>query len=221
MSTLEDLKTLLDGSQGEAIDVPHPNQHKKIETTPMTNWRRSELPSDFEKNQLGALLYVEDADREDFGRPKTYITGQIVRQVVLDEYNEPVGDPDYALMTKVSNPELRNKDVASGKIRPFGCREQRKRFPAVFAELEAKLARDGEDLPIAFLDEVPPHVVQILIAKGVKTVQAFASYQKKDLDALRDTLKAHKLHARVNFVEKYRDQAREKIGLTSTPAKAA
>jgi hypothetical protein len=43
------------------------------------------------------------------------------------------------------------------------------------------------------------------------------------MDALRDTLKAHKLHARVAFVEKYRDQARDKVGMSApqTPAKAA
>lgn len=208
MSALEELKTLLDGSQGEALDVPHPNQIKNTVMTPLTKWHRSELPSDFELNQLGAPEFDMET-----GKPKTFVSGQIVRTEKFDDYNEPIGEIEYAVLHKVNNPKLNFKDTSSTRVHPFTVKDMRRRFPAAFAEFEDKLKASGTPLPIALLDTVPPFVVQLLFVRGAKTIEDFAAYTKKQIEDLKTDLKAKKMDARVAYVERYRDQARAKVGI--------
>lgn len=218
---LEDLKALLDGAHGEAIDVPHPATMKNTEMTAMTKWYRSELPTDFETNMLGGVIMVESDGDPDYGKPLSYVKGMISREVVLDAYNEPVGDPKYVVLTKVDNPKMKNKDIASELIRASSARELRRRFRRVFTEFETNMQRAKTPLPIALLDDVPFHVVQILITKGCKTVNDFANYSEPLMDALRVTLEAYKLHARVAYLDSYREKARDKIGWVAPKQKAA
>lgn len=215
----EDLKALIDGAQGEALDVPHPNQLKNTEKTALTRWHRSEKPSDFEANMLGAPLFIQDEGSPDWGKPLTYVSGQINRIVVMDDYHEPMGEPGYVVLHKVTNPKAKNADISSAKIGAFGTRDLRRRFPAAFVEFEAKLKAEGTPLPIALLDEVPPHVIHMLITKGCKGVQQFADYGEDEMRAMKITLEAQKMNARVPFLTKYRDMAREKVGWVETEVK--
>lgn len=209
----EELKALIDGSQGEAIDVPHPNQFKKQEMKSLTKWHRSELPSDFERNALGGPLMIEDPEDPHFGRPLTYVYAEIVSMTLLDAYDEPVGDPIYSVQVKITNPKFKIDDISSHRVRAFTVKELRRRFPAAFAEFERNLGADK--LPIALLDDVPPHVLQQLqTAMGIKKVMEFAMFDDKALKALRSKLEAAKLHARIPYIEKYREAARLKVGYT-------
>jgi hypothetical protein len=214
----EDLKALIDGAQGEALDVPHPNQLKNTEKTAITRWHRSEKTSDFETNMLGGPLHVQDEGSPDWGKPLTYVSGQINRVVIMDDYHEPMGEPEYVMLHKVANPKAKNADISSAKIGSFGTRDLRRRFPAAFAEFEVKLKAEGTPLPIALLDEVPPHVIHMLITKGCKTVQQFADYDDDEMRAMKITLEAQKMNARVPFLVKYRDQARAKVGYVEPEA---
>lgn len=207
MSALTDeLRTLLDGSNGEALDVPHPNQIKDVRITPMTRWHRAERAGDYENNEFGAPAYTESGER------LTYVTGQVQRMQSFDEYQEPIGEPEYLVAHKVTNPKIANKDTATTPISAFTCRDLRKRFPGALAEFEAKMVRDGVDLPIALLDDVPPHVITHIRAKGGNTVQAFAAFTKKQTDELKASLEASKMHARIPYVERYKEMAQAKIG---------
>jgi hypothetical protein len=217
---LEDLKALIDGAQGEALDVPHPNQQKNTEMTALTRWHRSEATSDFEMNMLGGPELVKTEGSPDWGKPLTYVRGQINRVTVMDEYSEPVGEPAHVVLHRLDNPKAKTKDISSSKIGAFNCRELRRRFPEAFAEFERKMNAEGTPLPIALLDEVPPHVIQILMAKGTSTIEQFAAYATKDMKALETTLSSHKMNARIPYLPKYRDQAREKIGYTEQRASA-
>lgn len=218
MSALEELKNLLDGSQGESIDVPHPNKFKNTLMTPLTDWHRSEMPGDFELNNLGGPLIIEDRESADWGKPLTYVKGQVASVVVLDAYGEQVGETQYVVLHKVTNPKVTNKDTSSSMIGAFTARDLARRFPSAFAQFEDHLRANGSPLPIALLHEVPPHVITMLTVKGVKTVESFASFTEKQMNDLKASLKASKMDARVPYVEKYRDQARTKVGYVEPEA---
>ncbi len=216
----EDLKALIDGAQGEALDVPHPNKLKNTEMTALTKWHRAERPGDFETNNVGGPLFVQDDSSPDWGKPLTYVKGQISRVTVLDEYGEPMGEPEYVVLHKIDNPKIKNNDISSSLIDPFGARDLRRRFPAAFVEFEAKLRAERTPLPIALLDDIPPHVIHILMIKGTKTADAFAAYGDEQMAAVKTTLEAQKMNARIPFLEKYRELARAKVGYVA-PAEAA
>lgn len=213
MSELSDaIKTLIDGAQGEALDVPHPNTLKNTEMTALTRWHRSEFPADFETNMLGAPEVVRDHTSQDFGKPLTYVRGQINRVTVLDGYNEAVGEPEYVVLHKVENPKVTDRDTSSSLIGPMNCRDLRRRFPGAFDEFEAKLRQEGTPYPIALLDDVPSHVIALLASRGTRTIEAFAAFGDAEMASLKATLEAVKLHARVPYLQKYLEMARAKVG---------
>ncbi len=220
MSALEELKTLLDGAQGEAIDAPHPNTFKNTVTTPLTAWHRSESPADAETNSLGGPLLVEDRDSPYWGRPLTYVMGQIVSVVVLDKWSEQVGETRYDVLHKVANPKMTNKDTSSSRFGPFSAMDLMKRFPDAFVEFETKLRQAGTPLPIAILKDIPPHVLQLLLVIGTKTVEELAAYGDKEMANLKTRLEAMKMHQRVPYIDRYREFARAKVGYAEPSTEA-
>lgn len=188
---IEDLVRELRGNDAETLDVPHPSK-LEIETTPITGWHPSTFPADPNEPHKGS----------------EGVRGQIVKVVQLDEYREPVGDPAYDMMHRYPG----SGDISSTRISPGEVRNLRKRFPGAFTQFEELMEHRGEDLPIAFLDDVPPEVLYIVKVMGAPTIKDFAAFDEKQMKALEKRLHDHKLAGRARYMNDYRERARAKVG---------
>lgn len=199
MSDINDLVRALRQNDAESLDVPHPARIKNVMVTPLTTWVDSRADSDYEYDQRG--------------RATCAVKGQIRRIEHLDDYHEPIGEVIYDMMHKFGTPERQSKDESSSRITPESSRGLRLRFPEAFEQFEQRMERDGTELPIQFLDDVPPEVLKIIKVMGAHTIRDFAEFDAEQMQTLVQNLNDHKFANRARFADRYRQTARDRVGL--------
>lgn len=205
---VEALAGLMNQSQGETIDVPHPTEIKDVRVVPLNaDWHNSALKADSEKD--------DDGDRQ-----FNIVKGRICEITHMDEYGEPLGEARLILQHKYGTPTRQSKDISATAIKPDVVRSLKARFPTAFAEMETKLLREGRELPIVLLDNVPPEVVQVIYAMGIRTVRQFAEFDEAQTEALVAKLQQFKMASRVNYVPDYLKRARDLTPTASTAKRA-
>lgn len=202
------LQSLVNQSAGEVLDVPHPVDIANVQIRELSGWHDSALKTDWHKEEDGDWI-------------KTVVKGRIAEVVNLDAYGEPLGAPQLILQHKYGHPTRQSKDVSTTNIQAHEIRKLKERFPGAFQEYELKLLRERGPIPLALLDSVPPEVIGIIRTLGAATVQDLAAFEDADMARLVEKLHGHKMAARVNFVESYRDRARELTGWQAGTAETA
>lgn len=199
---IEALQGIMNQSQGETLEVPHPVDIPNTKTEALTNWHNSVLKPDREKD--------EDGDWK-----TDIVRARIVYISWLDQYNEPVGEKKLAIEHKYVHPVRTSKDTSINVLKPSEIRKFKERFPGAFQEFEMNLLRKREDFPLVLLDSVPPEVLQVLHTLGVRTIRQFAEYGENELAKLQEKLISHKMAARANYITEYWQRAKETVGDTA------
>lgn len=205
---IEALQGIMNQAQGETLDVPHPSDIKNVREVPLTDWYFSMLKPDSRKD--------DDGDRH-----HDVVSGRICEITHIDEFGEPLGQSKLVLQHKYGTAQRQSKDVSVTAIKPNVIRDLKTRFPKAFDELEMKLLREGADLPIVLLDNVPPEVVQVIMTMSIRTIRQFAEFDETQIETLLGKLHHHKMAARANFVLDYLQRAKERAGMPSAPVKRA
>lgn len=203
---IESLQAIMNQSQGETIDCPHPADIKDVRVNALTEWHYSVLKSDSYKDDEGE-------------RHHDCVSGRICEIAHMDAYGEPLGEPRLVLQHKYGTPTRQSKDVSVTAIKPQEVRALKARFPGAFAELDLKIAREGRETPLVLLDSIPPEVVQVIYTMGTRTVRQLAEFDETQIETLLSKLHSHKMAARANFVMDYIQRARERVGVAATPAR--
>ncbi len=205
---IEALQGIMNQANGETLNVPHPVDVKNVKTIPQTEWHYSTLKSDSYKDDEG-------------DRHFNVVSGRLILNTHLDEYNEPLGEPRLMLEHKYSHPTRQSKDVSVTAVKPQEIRALKERFPGAFSEYELVLLRKGEDLPLALLDSVPPEVLQVAHTMGARTIRDLAEFDDEKITVLTAKLEAAKLNARIPYIRGYIARAKEKAPATAKRSKAA
>ena len=201
---VRELSQNVNRNDAESLDVPHPMSFRNVLESQLTGWYKSEHESD---HSIDAGTMTR----------KTSTQAQMVRLEHLDEYQEPIGEPQYLLKVKYGTPDRKSHDVSAELIKPHGVMAQRQRFPTVFAEAEKKIAANASDLPIVFLDNVPPEVVTLIYVLGGRSIRDFVGWDQKQIKSLEAELRNKKHDNRIPYIPRYLEKAREKLqglGLT-------
>lgn len=205
---IEALQGIMNQSQGETLDVPHPTEIKDVRENPLSGWHYSPLKADSRRDN--------DGDRH-----HDVVQGRICEIVHMDEFGEPIGDARLVLQHKYSMPDRQSKDISVTALKPHVIRGLKERFPKAFDEMDSKLTREGRDFPLVLLDSVPPDVIQVIATMGVRTIRQFAEFDDAQIDKLLEKLHQHKMAARANYVAEYLQRAKDRAGVHTAPVKRA
>jgi len=203
---VQTLKQSLNRNDAESLEVPHPKDMKQIMETALSGWVKSEDPADCEKDSSGRPM-----------PSMTAVLGQVRKLEHVDDYGDPVGEPQYIVAHRYSVTSRPSDDVSISRITPVTVKNLRSRFPAAFDQAEKRLRENREELPVAFLDTVPPEVVLIAYVMGIRTIREFAEMGDNMVAAIKSELQNRKHVNRIDSVPTYIERAREKVGLPPVP----
>ena len=211
---IEALRTLIVPDIGASLDVPHPASLGKVDEVIYTAWMDSSDPRDIDGNI-------------------NCVKGRIIELGYIDEFGEPIGRSEYVLQHQYDHPTRRGTNsISATPLKPrtmhgergengtYSTLPLRKRFPAAFDQFERKLRGAEKPFPLALLDNVPPEVLETLLALGVDTVQGFAEADDTFLGRLKSRLEADKYVQRAQNVATYLERAREFVGYSSDEPKS-
>ena len=210
---IEALRTLMVPDMGTSLDCPHPASLGKVEEIIHTAW-------------------MDSADPRDVDGGINCVKGRIVELGYIDDFGEPIGKFEYVLQHQYDHPQRRGTNsVSATPLKPrtmhgergengtYSMLPLRKRFPAAFDQFEKRLRAAEKPFPIALLDNVPPEVLEALIAMGVDTIQGFASADESFLGKLKSRLESDRHVQRAQNIHSYLERAREFVGVSSDEPK--
>lgn len=190
----------------ETLVVPHPATYGEVKILDRTPWRLS------------------DDLRDPNPKNKAKVQCRIVEIEVYDDYGEVMSSAPAVMHQGFDTKQKKwHADKAVSELRADRYMTEKKadgnhipglkqRFASSIAEYEQYLVKEGRDLPVVLIaDEVYPEAINMLICRGVRTVNALAALSDGELGELKAALERSKFVRMAGLVPKFRDKARGKL----------